>query len=128
MSDLVGNLEVRYSRIAAQIVHGVVLHFFSINNHYSLTSWTNFQEPFCLYPGEVLVDAEKFGSGTGSAICNEFKKAIKPQPVIKANSALRLKALLDFTDDEGRKHYAGDMWQLEGPLLYYPTPNAVSYM
>ena len=87
----------------------------------------NFQEPFCLYPGEVLVDAERFGSGTGSAICNEFKKAIKPQPVIKANSAIRLKALLDFTDDDGTVRHAGDMWQLEGPFLYFPTPNAVSY-
>lgn len=76
-------------------------------------------EPFCLYPGESLVDAERFGAGS-----NEYKKAIKPQPVIKANSAIRLLAKLDFTDDDGNVRHAGDMWQLEGPLMYFPTPNA----
>ena len=83
--------------------------------------YLHFQEPFCLYPGESLVDAERFGAGS-----NDYKKAIKPQPVIKANSAVRLRAHLDFTDDDGNVRHAGDMWQLEGPLMYFPTPNAVS--
>lgn len=76
-------------------------------------------EPFCLYPGESLVGAEKFGNGSV-----DYKKAIKPQPVIKANSALRLRATLDYTEEDGTVRRAGDMWQLEGPLLYFPTPCA----
>ena len=67
-----------------------------------------------------MVDAERFGSGS-----NDYKRAIKPQPVVKANSAIRLKATLDHTDETGKVRHAGFMWQLEGPLMYYPTPNAV---
>ena len=66
------------------------------------------------------MDAERFGIGN-----TDYKKAIKAQPVIKANSALRLRATLDHTDETGKKRETGEMWQLEGPLLYYPTPNAV---
>ena len=78
------------------------------------------QEPFCLYPGEELVGAENYGKG-GS----DYKKAIKAQPVIKADHAIHLKAILDHTDEDGVKRNAGDIWQIEGPLMYFPTPNAV---
>ena len=60
------------------------------------------QDPFPLYPGEVL------------------KQNITPLKVIPANSALRLKAVLDFTDDNGVKRTAGDEWLFEGPGTYLP--------
>ncbi|XP_013397805.1 major vault protein alpha-like [Lingula anatina] len=77
-------------------------------------------EPFPLYPGEVLQGARSFGT---SASDTNYSQAIKPLPVVKANHAIRLKALQDF-DDGGVERKAGDMWQLEGPLTYKPTPNA----
>lgn len=60
------------------------------------------QEPFPLYPGEVL------------------KQNVTPLKVIPANSALRLKAILDFTDADGAKRTAGDEWLFEGPGTYMP--------
>ena len=56
------------------------------------------QEPFPLYPQEVLVNHE-----------------ILPLRVLAPNTALRLKALRDF---EGRS--AGDEWLFEGPATYVP--------
>jgi len=56
------------------------------------------QEPFPLYPQEVLVNDE-----------------ILPLRVLAPNTALRLKALRDF---EGRS--AGDEWLFEGPATYIP--------
>ena len=53
------------------------------------------QEPFPLYPGEIL------------------KTPVSPLKVVVANSALRLRAILDF--DEGEKRTAGDEWLFEGP-------------
>ena len=35
--------------------------------------------------------------------------------VVPANSALRLKAVLDFEEDDGTKRVAGDEWLFEGP-------------
>ena len=35
--------------------------------------------------------------------------------VVMANSALRLKAILDFEDESGEKRVAGDEWLFEGP-------------
>ena len=56
------------------------------------------QEPFPLYPGEVL------------------KQPVTPLKVVPANSALRLRAVLDFEDEEtGSKRTAGDEWLFEGP-------------
>ena len=55
------------------------------------------QDPFPLYPGEAL------------------KQAVTPLTVVVANSALRLRAVLDFTDDEGAARVAGDEWLFEGP-------------
>jgi major vault protein len=60
------------------------------------------QEPFPLYPGELL------------------KQNITPLKVIPANSALRLKAVLDFEDENNVKRIAGDEWLFEGPGTYIP--------
>lgn len=65
------------------------------------------QEPFPLYPGEVL------------------KQAISPLKVVTGNSALRLKAILDFVDDSGEKRIAGDEWLFEGPGTYIPRKEVV---
>eukprot|EP01110_Echinostelium_bisporum_P011760 TRINITY_DN57_c0_g2_i1.p1 TRINITY_DN57_c0_g2~~TRINITY_DN57_c0_g2_i1.p1 ORF type:complete len:861 (-),score=476.01 TRINITY_DN57_c0_g2_i1:49-2631(-) len=64
------------------------------------------QEPFPLYPGEVL-------SG-------------KPTPlqVVQANHALRLRGIRDFeeptADGKSIKRVAGDEWLFEGPATYLP--------
>uniref|UniRef100_A0A2K5MKE3 Major vault protein n=1 Tax=Cercocebus atys TaxID=9531 RepID=A0A2K5MKE3_CERAT len=55
------------------------------------------QDPFPLYPGEVL------------------EKDITPLQVVLPNTALHLKALLDFEDKDGDKVVAGDEWLFEGP-------------
>ncbi|KAM7147385.1 major vault protein isoform 1-T2 [Molossus nigricans] len=60
------------------------------------------QEPFPLYPGEVL------------------EKDITPLQVVLPNTALHLKALLDFEDNNGDKVVAGDEWLFEGPGTYIP--------
>lgn len=44
-------------------------------------------------------------------------------PVIGPDEALRLTAIIDHKDGDVDR-LAGDMWQLEGPLTYYPTPYA----
>ncbi|XP_077880186.1 major vault protein isoform X2 [Ictidomys tridecemlineatus] len=60
------------------------------------------QDPFPLYPGEVL------------------EKDITPLQVVLPNTALHLKALLDFEDKDGKKIVAGDEWLFEGPGTYIP--------
>jgi major vault protein len=60
------------------------------------------RDPFPLYPGEVL------------------KQNVTPLKVIPANSALRLKAVLDFDDENSVKRTAGDEWLFEGPGTYIP--------
>ncbi|XP_017374604.1 major vault protein [Cebus imitator] len=60
------------------------------------------QDPFPLYPGEVL------------------EKDITPLQVVLPNTALHLKALLDFEDKDGDKVVAGDEWLFEGPGTYIP--------
>lgn len=53
-----------------------------------------------------------------------YKSGIKPLPVLKPNEGLQVMAIVDHMDgDEERK--SGDLWQLEGPLTYKPTPYAV---
>ncbi|KAG8538787.1 hypothetical protein GDO81_022084, partial [Engystomops pustulosus] len=59
------------------------------------------QDPFPLYPGE------------------ELQQGITPLTVVLANTALHLKALLDFEDDN-EKFVAGDEWLFEGPGTYIP--------
>ena len=60
------------------------------------------QDPFPLYPGEVL------------------QKPISALTIVQVNAALRLRAILDFTDDNGKKMIAGDEWLFEGPGTYIP--------
>ncbi|CAF2573826.1 unnamed protein product [Rotaria sp. Silwood2] len=61
----------------------------------------DYKEPFPLYPGEVL------------------KQAPTLVKYVATNSALRLKAVLDF-DDNGEQRKTGDEWLFEGPGTYIP--------
>jgi len=45
--------------------------------------------------------------------------------VVAANSALRLRAVLDFEDDDNDKRIAGDEWLFEGPGTYIPRKEVV---
>lgn len=58
--------------------------------------------PFLLYPGEVM------------------DKVISPALVVKEGSALKLRAVVDFTDCEGVTRKAGMLWTRNGPLEYVP--------
>jgi len=58
-------------------------------------------EPFPLYPGEVLSDK------------------VRALPFVQPNTAIRLRALRDFQDGEIKRE-AGDEWIFEGPATYYP--------
>lgn len=60
------------------------------------------QDPFPLYPGENV------------------KKGRTPLTVVNANSALRLRAVLDFASEKGKAYVAGDEWLFEGPGTYIP--------
>lgn len=60
------------------------------------------QDPFPLYPGEAL------------------KLARTALTVVHADSALRLRALLDFTTETKESIIAGDEWLFEGPGTYIP--------
>jgi major vault protein len=60
------------------------------------------QDPFPLYPGEVL------------------KTARTALTVVHANAALRLRAILDFQDEKAKTFVAGDEWLFEGPGTYIP--------
>ncbi|CAF0830342.1 unnamed protein product [Rotaria sordida] len=61
------------------------------------------QAPFPLYPGEIL------------------RQPVTPLKVVPANSALRLKAVLDFEDETTHEQRrAGDEWLFEGPATYIP--------
>ncbi|BFZ18950.1 hypothetical protein BsWGS_21989 [Bradybaena similaris] len=60
------------------------------------------QDPFPLYPGEVL------------------KQPVTALKVVPANSALRIRAILDFEEENGEKRTAGDEWLFEGPGTYIP--------
>lgn len=54
------------------------------------------QDPFPLFPGEVL------------------KQVVTQLKVVPANTALRLRAVLD-TEEDGTRRVAGDEWLFEGP-------------
>ncbi|NXG84333.1 MVP protein, partial [Stercorarius parasiticus] len=45
---------------------------------------------------------------------------ITPLQMVLADTALRLRALLDFTDEDGKNFLAGDEWLFEGPNTYIP--------
>ncbi len=55
------------------------------------------QDPFPLYPGEIL------------------KQVVAPLKVVQANTALRIRSILDFEEEDGTKRVAGDEWLFEGP-------------
>ena len=55
------------------------------------------QEPFPLYPGEAL------------------KQVVTQLKVVQANTALRLRAILDFQEEDRTRKVAGDEWLFEGP-------------
>ncbi|KAK0051986.1 major vault protein, partial [Biomphalaria pfeifferi] len=74
-------------------------------------------EAFPLYPGEYLAAAPNYIKGSG-----DYSSAIKPLPVVKANHAIRLDAIIDHKDEDGTWRKAGDIWQLKGPLTYKPKP------
>jgi len=57
------------------------------------------QDPFPLYPGEAL------------------KQVVTQLKVVPANTALRLRAVLDFQADKTRR-VAGDEWLFEGPGMF----------
>lgn len=60
------------------------------------------QDPFPLYPGE------------------EIQKGVTPLTVVPSDTALRLRATLDFEDRAGTARVAGDEWLFEGPGTYVP--------
>jgi len=61
-----------------------------------------------------------------SCYCVGYKSGIKALPVLGPNEGLQLMAIVDHMDgDEERE--SGDLWQLEGPLTYKPTPYAVCF-
>ncbi|KAL3864069.1 hypothetical protein ACJMK2_005775 [Sinanodonta woodiana] len=74
------------------------------------------KEPFPLYPGESLQNAADFGKKSN------YLSAILKLPVVRANHAIQLEAVLDHDDENGVSRKAGDRWQLDGPLMYMPTP------
>eukprot|EP01133_Synstelium_polycarpum_P003697 gene3697-4259_t len=60
-------------------------------------------DPFPLYPGEVLVG-----------------DTIKPLTIVLDNEALKIKALCDFVDSAGKKRKAGEEYLFLGPSTYLP--------
>ncbi|XP_061447584.1 major vault protein, partial [Rhineura floridana] len=60
------------------------------------------QDPFPVYPGE------------------EIQQGVTPLQIVLPDTALHLKALLDFEDAHTSKYVAGDEWLFEGPGTYIP--------
>jgi major vault protein len=60
------------------------------------------QDPFPLYPGEKVVGK------------------ISPLQVVGPDSALRLRALRDFTQEDGTARKAGEIWMFPGQATYIP--------
>jgi major vault protein len=52
-------------------------------------------------------------------------KEITAIRVVPANSALRLRAILDFSDENGNHQIAGNEWLFEGPGSYIPRKEVV---
>jgi len=59
-------------------------------------------DPFPLYPGETL-----YGK-------------VSPLQVVAPNTAIRLRAIRDFTDEQEVERKAGDEWLYKGPGTYIP--------
>jgi major vault protein len=60
------------------------------------------QDPFPLYPGEKL------------------EQDVTPLTIVSADAALRIRAILDFTSEDGVSRVAGDEYLFEGPGTYTP--------
>jgi len=60
------------------------------------------QEPFPLYPGETLF------------------RSVSPLQIVAADSALRLRCIRDFEDENEVQRVAGDEWLFHGPATYLP--------
>ncbi|XP_061892341.1 major vault protein isoform X2 [Entelurus aequoreus] len=60
------------------------------------------RDPFPLYPGE------------------EIQQVVTPLQVVYPDTALRLRAQLDFQEEGGKRRVAGDEWLFEGPGTYIP--------
>ena len=71
------------------------------NGEQEIRTYKDYQEPFPLYPGEVL-------------------KKIDNLTVVPRDYALKVRANRVFTDPEGVKHEAGDEWMIKGPTIYIP--------
>lgn len=67
-----------------------------------IRTYNDYKDPFPLYPGEEVVDG--------------IKKFIN----LLANEQTRMKALRDFTDEDGVYHKAGSMWTIKGPANLLP--------
>jgi len=61
------------------------------------------QDPFALFPGEQIVGQ------------------ITPLTVVPTDTALRLRAILDFKSSNGNQYVAGDEWLFKGPATYTPA-------
>lgn len=67
------------------------------------------QDPFGLYPGEIILGG------------------INKLTVVASDSALRLRAVLDWTDPaSGKKYVTGDEWLFQGPATYTPAVEVVA--
>ena len=66
------------------------------------------QDPFPLYPGE------------------EVALGVTALRVVAPNTALRIRCLQDFVDEDGAKRIAGDEWLFRGPSTYYPRVEAAA--
>ena len=67
------------------------------------------QEPFPLYPGEVV------------------KERPRPLQTLTVDTALKVRALRDFTDKKGVVRAAGDKWLFVGPGTYIPRVEEEPY-
>lgn len=90
------------------------------------TRWPGMPRALC-----CLMSQDKCGSATRTwrsgwpripSPCSQevLEKDITPLQVVLPNTALHLKALLDFEDKNGQKVVAGDEWLFEGPGTYIP--------
>ena len=66
--------------------------------------------------------AENFGK-----LSKSFSSAIKPLITITSNQAINLMAISAFDDDTCHR-CEGSMWQVKGPLTYFPRPEVVKYI
>ena len=54
----------------------------------------------------------------------DYKAAVKELPFVPEHRALKLKATVDC-EVNGVKRKAGEMWHIEGPTTYVPSPDLV---